>query len=130
MEKSNLKAIKQEGNALTKKVINVILDHGNTEEMENFIKDVLQHGCQSGIVGELIYYNDTVQFYNKYKNEINKLLKSTLDDIGLSSPSELFGDKWEQEDIFAEDTYNQNLLAWFGFEESVRLIDNELQLDY
>ena len=38
----------------------------------------------------------------------------------MSSPSELFGGKWDGEDIFAEETTNQNLLAWFGFEETAR----------
>jgi hypothetical protein len=39
-----------------------------------------------------------------------------LDNFG-GAPSELFGDKWDKNDPLALDTQNQNLLAWFGFEE-------------
>lgn len=129
MKKAELLKIKAEGNALTKKVVNVILDRGDTDDMENFISDILQHGCQSGLVGKLIYYNDTTAFYNKYKREINSLLKESMSETGCKSPSELFGKKWDEEDIFAEETTNQNLLAWFGFEETCRYIANELEMD-
>lgn len=121
--KSELKALKAEGSKLTKKVISVLLDQGTTEEIEDYMKGVLQHGCVSGWVTELIYYNDTVEFFNKYKKDIVNLLKE------VGSPAELFGDRWENDDPFAEDTNNQNLLAWFGFEETVYRIANELELD-
>lgn len=85
-----------------------------------FLNDLMQGGCQSGMVRGLIYYADTVKFYKKHKDEINALLKETLSDTGIKSPAELFGDKWDAEDIFAEADLNQNLLAWFSFEETAR----------
>lgn len=130
MTKKELLAIKSEGNKLTKKVVNVILDQGDTEEMESFIKDVLQHGCQSGIVRELIYYKDTTEFYSKYKKEISALLNETLSETGCDSPAELFGNKWDEEDPLAIEDHNKNLLAWFGFEETCRQIANDLGIDY
>lgn len=87
---------------------------------KGFLEDLMQGGCQSGMVIGLIYYTDTVKFYKKHKDEINKLLKEMLSETGYKSPSELFGDKWDSEDIFTEETLNQNLLAWFGFEETAR----------
>lgn len=126
--KGNLKALKAEGTKLEKKVINVLLDQGTNEEIESYMKDVLHHGCQSGIVGELIYYSDTVEFFNKYKREINSILVNTMDELGAESPSEIFRD-WDNEDPLAEDSHNQNLLAWFGFEETVRMLVNQLDLD-
>jgi len=92
----------------------------NESGAEGFLNDLLSHGCQSGMVGSLIYYADTLKFYKKYKKEITELLKEMLSDTGYNSPAELFGDKWDKGDIFAEDTQNQNLLAWFGFEETAR----------
>ena len=50
------------------------------------------------------------------------LLYETMNGTGLYAPSELFGDKWDKEDPLAQDDYNQNLLAWFGFEETLRNI--------
>ena len=82
----------------------------------------MHYGCQSGVVGELIYYSDTVRFYKQYRQEINALLYGTMSETGLYAPSELFGDKWDKEDPLAQDDYNQNLLAWFGFEETLRNI--------
>ena len=93
---------------------------GYEDKWQGAAKDLLYGGCQSGIVGSLVYYTDTVKFYKKHKTDINKMLRDILDDSGMSSPAELFGDKWEKEDIFAEDDLNQNLLAWFGFEEAAR----------
>lgn len=87
---------------------------------KGFLDDLFQGGCQSGIVGSLIYYKDTIPFYKKHKKEITAMLKENLSETGLKSPAELFGDKWDTEDIFAEETQNQNLLAWFGFEETAR----------
>jgi len=87
---------------------------------EGVLKDLFHGGCASGMVSELIYYKDTIPFYKNHKAEIQALLKDMMDDTGLHSPRELFGDKWDDDDMFAEDTMNQNLLAWFGFEEAAR----------
>ena len=38
----------------------------------------------------------------------------------------LFGDKWETDDPMALATFNQNLLAWFGFEETARRMADAL----
>lgn len=63
-----------------------------------------------------------MRFYKQYKEEINSLLYDAMDGTGLYAPSELFGDKWDKEDPLAQYDYNQNLLAWFGFEETFRNI--------
>ena len=83
--------------------------------MENLQK----YGCVSGMIGSLIYYDDTNKFYDEYKEEINDLLSDLIDGTGLSM-SELFGDKFDNEDPLVLDYSNKNLLAWFGFEETLR----------
>lgn len=86
-------------------------------------KDLQQGGCQSGVVSGLIYYTDTVAFYKRHQQEIDAMLYGLCQDTG-SNPWELFGDKWDDEDPFARDVYNQNLLSWFGFEETAyRLVE-------
>lgn len=84
-------------------------------------KDLAHGGCSTGVVGKLIYYADTVRFYKKHQAEIDALLKENLDSTGLSI-AELFGDRWDKDDPLARDHFNQNLLAWFGFEETARRI--------
>jgi hypothetical protein len=95
-----------------------------------FLEDLAQGGCSSGMVGSLIYYKDTIPFYKKHKAEIKAMLKESLSEAGLKSPAELFGDKWDTDDIFAGETTNQNLLAWFGFEETARKLasDNGIEI--
>jgi len=89
------------------------------EDPETWLGDLMQHGCQSGMVKGLVYYTDTTAFYQRHQSEIDAMLKELCDDCGCT-PSELFGDKWDDEDFFAREELNQNLLAWFGFEETAR----------
>ena len=120
----NIKALKRDTDSkLTRHVCNyIILVWGDYQEKRHIFTDVLDYGCHSGVVGELIYYCDTVRFYKQYKGEIDALLYRSMQETGLYSPSELFGDKWDKEDPLANDDFNQNLLAWFGFEETLRKI--------
>ena len=99
------------------------------DEPLQFLEYVQAHGCQSGIVPELIYYSDTLAFYKKFKREISDLLSELLENTG-ESPSEIFRG-WDDSDPLALDTQNQNLLAWFAFEETAREIleSEELELD-
>ena len=57
-----------------------------------------------------------------YKEEINELLYNVQASTGLYGMKDLFGKKWDEEDPLAIEDYNQNLLAWFGFEETLRNI--------
>lgn len=120
----NIKEIKSNSNSpLEKRVYNYIISEWNNyNDKKHIFTDVLYHGCQSGTVGFLIYYSDTVKFYKQYRQEIDNLLYETMESCGIYSPSELFGTKWDKEDPLGRDDYNQNLLAWFGFEETMRNI--------
>lgn len=87
------------------------------DNIQSFLEDLSSHGCISGMVGGLVYYSDTLKFYKKHKKEIQVMVREFCDDTG-SDISCLNG--WDKEDIFAEETNNQNILAWFGFEETAR----------
>ena len=112
---------KQSDNALTKYVCGYILNHTDGENVQKTIENILNYGCASGIVDELIYYSDTLKFYKKFQNEIVSILNECIDGCGCSA-AELFGDKWDKMDPLAVEEHNQNLLAWFGFEETIRNI--------
>ena len=108
---------------LVKHVCDYVINRwSDYNDKKGIFTDVLHYGCQSGIVGELIYYSDTVAFYKQYRQEINDLLYESMNETGLYALSDLFGDKWDKEDPLAQDICNQNLLAWFGFEETLRKI--------
>ena len=84
------------------------------------MEDLQQYGCVSGMVSNLIYYDDTNKFYDEYREEINELLSETLNMTGLSI-NELFGKNFDSDDPLILDYSNKNLLAWFGFEETLFL---------
>lgn len=98
--------------------INNIVQEDNKQAIQegnaNYLKDVVEKGCVSGIVSRLIYYNDTTGFYEKHKQEINKLLTEVINEIGFSV-DELIKN-WDITDPLALDTHNQNLLAWWAYE--------------
>ena len=45
-----------------------------------------------------------------------------MNGTGIYSLSELFGNKWDKEDPLGNSDFNMNLLAWFGFVETMRNI--------
>jgi hypothetical protein len=90
--------------------------------------DLATGGCISGVVSHLISYYDTSRFYRKYKKEITALLTQTLSDHGVKGASEIFRG-WDVDDPLALDTSNQNLLAWFAFEETARALAAEAGYD-
>ena len=128
---TQIRSLKKEtSNKLERYVYDYIMDEWyNYDDKKSIFTDVLYYGCQSGIVSDLIYYSDTTKFYSIYQVEINELLYNTLWSCGCKSPSELFSEKWDDEDPLAIDVSNQNLLAWFGFEETMRNIAYKLDLD-
>jgi len=114
---------------LEKATKKIILNHVEKGYVEGWFEDLFNSGCVSGMVGELIYYRDTIKFFKKHKEDITTLLYELLDSCGFVCPSELFGGSWDKEDPLALEQTNQNLLAWFGFEETARKIANDLGLE-
>ena len=109
-------------NRLKNHVIDYYIDesknYNSIEDLLESMNNLLQYGCVSGMIGELIYYKDTVEFFENYKEEINDLLADYVDATGLSV-EDLFGEKFDKDDPLVMSINNKNLLAWFGFEEIV-----------
>lgn len=124
----NIKSLKSNATPLQKRVYNYVIDEWhNYDDKKNIFTDVLYHGCQSGTVGFLIYYSDTVRFYKQYKDEIHRLLYETMSETGIYSCKGLFGKRWDEEDPLGNSDYNMNLLAWFGFEETLRMLGRNFE---
>lgn len=96
-------------------VINYFLEEDNIKQQ---MKDLQKYGCQSGMVGTLIYYQDTEKFYDKYKEEINELAYEIIDCCGYNSIFDLMPGKLDKEDQLFLQSTNKNYMAWFGFEEA------------
>lgn len=126
---NNIKALRRDSdNKLFRHVCSWVIEHWSDYSDKNYIfRDVLEHGCVSGTVSELIWYSDTVKFYKEYQDEINELLKDYMYSTGLYSMKDLFGKNWDDEDPLAIEDYNRNLLAWFGFEETLRNVGQNFE---
>ena len=120
----NIKEIKRDTeNKLIKRVCDYVIGEWNDyDDKKHIFTDVLYHGCQSEMVGFLIWYSYTTAFYKKYREEINELLYDVQASTGLYGMKDLFGKRWDEGDPLAIEDYNQNLLAWFDFEETLRNI--------
>ena len=113
---------------LKKDVVNILKSKAKdySNDYKILLKDIIYSGLQSGIIPQLVYYTDTLKWYNKHKEEIMDLLKDKMEEFGVDYPAELFGRKWEGFDPFIKETNNKNLLAWFSFEETANKIANNL----
>ena len=125
----NIKSIKQNtDNKLTKDVCNYVIEEwSDYEDKKSIFLDVINYGCVSGIVGKLIYYSDTIKYYKKFKEEINELLYDEMRNCGLYSFKDLFGCEFDDTDPLINEEHNQNLMAWFGFEETLRNIGYQFE---
>jgi len=110
-------------NKLEMEVVKIV--NQESPEIESFLEDLQYGGCASGMVGTLIYYTDTANWYSKFKKEINQLIKEESEMMGENILPMLTG--WDKSDPLAMDVYNQNLLAWFSFETIANRILNDIQ---
>ena len=113
----NVQKIKNETSSqIIKYVCDYIVERwGDYVDKRDIFLDVMKFGCKSGVCRDLVFYEQTKRFYETYKKEINKLLYlSDYDNL-----ADLFGSEWDPYDPLALEDDNQNLLAWFGFEETI-----------
>ena len=107
---------------MTNETVEKFLLKGEKEE-RFLISDVATHGCSGGTISELIYYKDTVKFYNDHEDEIWHELLKTADDLGETIPfmiSNFRGCK----NVDSAKTF-KNLLAWWICEHIARRISDE-----
>lgn len=104
---------KTENSALEQEVLDTILAHSQDGyTAKTWLEHLMQHGCISGMVGELIYYNDTHEFFDKHYDEITTMLEEYEEEYG--SALQYNGDM-------------KNFYAWFAFEEVARKFYNQVE---
>lgn len=66
---------------LFKWVIDDILElHGDSdEEVQDYLNDIYQHGCQSGICNSLIYTSDCRKFVTEHIDEVLEVYNETIE---------------------------------------------------
>ena len=84
------------------------------------LKEIADHGCQSGVCSQHIYYGDTIQFYDTFEDDI-------LDELVLNFGYDLLNDLFRDAD--ASLTVYKNHVVWAFIEmvafEAVEEYDHE-----
>ena len=92
------------------------------KEMYNIedFKEIADHGCQSGVCSQHIYYGDTIQFYDTFETNI-------LDELVLNYGYDLLNDLFK--DANADLTIYKNNVVWAFIEMvAVEAIEDEALL--
>lgn len=123
----NVEKIKNESdNALVKYVCDYVISRWDEyDDKKNIFLDVIRYGCEGGVCRDLFYYEQTTRFYNTYKHEINKLVY----ECGYDNLADLFGSDWDKHDPLVLEEDNQNTLACFSFEETIRNIAHKFDIE-
>lgn len=101
---------------LKKYVCDYILSYRDDATMKNFCLDVVYNGCQSGVVGDLVYSKDTARFFDEYYSEIESLRFNFMNE-----------NKVNQFVTSRQDL--KSSLVWFAFEEMMKEIIRELGIE-
>ena len=107
-------------NAMYKWVIDDVMDsvidyEGDNmdEKLKSRLEEITEHGCQSGTVGSLIYYDDTVKFFDNFNDEIYNMVE---DYYGAESVLDMLKQHCELIDIVMGSDSVKNYLAWMAYE--------------
>ena len=65
-----LKTMETETTGVKNDVINFLLEDVENYSPQAKLQDLLQYGCESGQVNHLIYYKDTVKYFEDHESEI------------------------------------------------------------
>ena len=94
-------------------LVNHIEDCESFEEVRGFMEDLRSYGCSSGMIGELIYYEDTKKFFIDNIDEIQDYVNELI-----------------QEGIYSINELDYNEISWLVFEnianEFFYTIDDEI----
>ena len=112
MLKEKMLEMEKESEGIKLFILNDLLNFDSDEAIKDYISDVLQYGCQSGIVTSLIYTKDTKNFVKTYLNECLEILDNVIQEIGKPSF-----------------TIDSNSIAWLSYEETLKNLVMELDLD-
>lgn len=98
-------------------ILDSVKEYGDDDDaVKSRIGEILEHGCVSGTVGELIYYKDTHKFYDKYYDDIENIVNELESQMGERIMPKIGEDR-------------KNFYAWLGFEEQTRMIADKLELE-
>lgn len=124
-----LKNMELETHGIKNDIINYLLNNSNdSEDIQILLEDINNYGCESGIVNYLIYYTDTVAYFEKHEHEIQEMINNTYS-IDLYSMGVEEFDKLM--DILNLDSFEDRLNNIETHEEALKRVadDNNISID-
>ena len=107
------KMLEETINGLEEEVLKSILNVSDEdEELKNYMEDVMNYGCQSGVVRDLLYNYQTNEFFKNNFNEIFDLCNE-LKEEGMNLEFEITAVNF----------------CWIAYEILVNRLYNELGLE-
>ena len=91
-----------------------------TYTLEDF-KEIANHGCQSGVCSQHIYYGDTIKFYDTYEDEITEYIR---DAYSTNFLVEMFSDSDASLSLY------KNSATWCFIEMIAMEVVEEAQEEY
>ena len=90
---NTLKTMENETTGVKNDVINYLLEYNNnSEDLQTHLEDINNYGCESGQVNHLIYYTDTVAYYEEHESEIMEMLEHLgIEDVETDEGIEQLG---------------------------------------
>src|SRR5699024_5110650 len=131
---NTLKTMENETTGVKNDVINYLLEYNNnSEDLQTHLEDINNYGCESGQVNHLIYYTDTVAYFEEHEEEITEMLEQLgIEDVeswdGLEELSDLFPRLETPDERHEMELNNQdkNYLALTIFEYETSVLFDEL----
>ena len=120
----------EDKNPLYERVISEIVDDsenydGTKLERIKLRLDDISHGLVTGIVSSLVYYSDTVEFFEKYYDEIYDYI-DYLAEAGLEPLEAIKNSETETEILMGTDTV-KNRIVWMVYEEIAYEFGNAIE---
>ena len=81
-------------------------------------KEIVNHGCKSGVCSQHIYYGDTIGFFTKYPDEITGYIR---DHLGVEVIKEIFNKNDGNLDLYMND------LTWTFIELVAALVVSDYE---
>lgn len=114
-----LKEMETETTGVKNDVINFLLEDVENYSPQDKLQDLLQHGCESGMVNHLIYYTDTVKYFGDHESEIREFV-SEVYDFDMVEGSDLID---VLSDIFQVDDFETRMNDHDIYEKAMEIVE-------
>ena len=104
------------GNNILTEIIDELKEDYKPEEYKGYLKDVLQNGCESGVVSSLTYYYQTGEFHDRHQVEIWDMVYDHAQNEGLNCMEYIAEMRGSE---IGTMTQLKNKLAWYAYEQKV-----------